>query len=66
MSIAFIIGAIFGVIFGLLLTGLIIMSTIKKSNDWGDLGSTEPSLTSFKIIVSDNKVRRSKKLSDIM
>lgn len=58
MSISFIIGAIIGAVIGMLITGLIIMTIIRKSNDWGDLGKEEPSMTSFTVVETNDKVRR--------
>lgn len=66
MSIGFVIGAVCGAIFGLLITGLIVMSLIRKSNDWGDLGNTEPSMTSFNVVESNDKVRWRDTLEELM
>lgn len=64
--IGFIIGALIGAVLGGLLTAFIVMSVIKKSNDWGDLDGTEPSMTSFNVIKSDDKVGKNKRLKNLI
>ena len=64
--IGFIIGAVIGAVLGGVLTAFIVMSIVRKSNDWGDLDGTEPSMTSFKVIKSDDKVGKNKRLQDLI
>lgn len=66
MGIGFVLGALVGVFFGVILTAFIIMTIIRKSNEWGDLNGTEPSMTSFNVLRSSDNVKKSKSLRDLI
>lgn len=66
MGIGFVLGALVGLFFGVILTAFIIMTIIRKSNEWGDLNGTEPSMTSFNVLRSADNVKKSKSLRDLI
>lgn len=57
MSVFFAIGAIAGVVLGVALTMLIMISLIKKSNDWGDYDDMQNTMKSFEMIRKADNVK---------
>lgn len=57
MNVLFVIGAIAGVVFGVALTMFIMISLIKKSNDWGDYDDMQNTMKSFGMIRKADNVK---------
>lgn len=57
MSVMFFIGLIAGIVLAVAITMFVMVSVIKKSNDWGDYDSAEDAMTEFVMINKADKVK---------
>lgn len=59
MGFWFVIGILIGIVFAVSITMLIMISIIKRSNDWGDNNGLEATMVSFEMLEQSNKVKKS-------
>lgn len=57
MGVMFFIGLIAGIVLAVAITMFIMVSIVKKSNDWGDYDSAEDTMTEFVMINKADKVK---------
>lgn len=57
MGVMFFIGLIAGIVLAVAITMFIMVSIVKKSNDWGDYDSAEDTMTEFAMINKADKVK---------
>lgn len=58
MDFFFVIGILVGIVLAVAITMFIMISVIKKTNDWGDYDALEQSMVNFEMLESDNHVKR--------
>lgn len=59
MNFFFILGIIAGVILAVSITLLIMISIVKKSNDWGDYDGGAETVVTFEVLNKADKVKKS-------
>ncbi len=60
----FILGALLGVAFAVVLSLLLVATLVKKSNDWGDIEGVTPSMSGFVVLDEKDKIKKSLSLEE--